>query len=118
MGGAQPLAAVMAGACCLVVECDSERIDFRRRTGYLDERTESLDEALDMIRTWTEAKQAKSVGLLGNAAEIFPEIVRREIRPDLVTDQTSRTRPNQWVLATGLDHGKLAGEKRIRAKAC
>ena len=101
MGGAQPLAAVMAGACCLVVECDSERIDFRRRTGYLDERTESLDEALDMIRTWTEAKQAKSVGLLGNAAEIFPEIVRREVRPDLVTDQTSAHDPTNGYLPLG-----------------
>lgn len=101
MGGAQPLAAVMAGACCLVVECDSERIDFRRRTGYLDERTESLDEALDMIRTWTEAKQAKSVGLLGNAAEIFPEIVRREVRPDIVTDQTSAHDPTNGYLPLG-----------------
>ena len=101
MGGAQPLAAVMAGACCLVVECDSERIDFRRRTGYLDERTESLDEALDMIRTWTDAKQAKSVGLLGNAAEIFPEIVRREVRPDLVTDQTSAHDPTNGYLPLG-----------------
>ena len=71
MGGAQPLAAVMAGACCLVVECDPERIDFRLRTGYLDEKAEALDEALNMIRTWTDSKQAKSVGLLGNAAEIF-----------------------------------------------
>ena len=101
MGGAQPLAAVMAGACCLVVECDSERIDFRRRTGYLDERTESLDEALNMIRTWTDAKQAKSVGLLGNAAEIFPEIVRREIRPDIVTDQTSAHDPTNGYLPLG-----------------
>ena len=101
MGGAQPLAAVMAGACCLVVECDSERIDFRRRTGYLDERAESLDEALNMIRTWTESKQAKSVGLLGNAAEIFPEIVRREIRPDLVTDQTSAHDPTNGYLPLG-----------------
>ena len=101
MGGAQPLAAVMAGACCLVVECDSERIDFRRRTGYLDERTESLDEALNMIRTWTDAKQAKSVGLLGNAAEIFPEIVRREVRPDIVTDQTSAHDPTNGYLPLG-----------------
>lgn len=101
MGGAQPLAAVMAGACCLVVECDSERIDFRRRTGYLDERAESLDEALNMIRIWTESKQAKSVGLLGNAAEIFPEIVRREIRPDIVTDQTSAHDPTNGYLPLG-----------------
>ena len=89
MGGAQPLAAVMAGACCLVVECDSDRIDFRLRTGYLDHRTNSLDEALSMIDKWTRAGQAKSVGLLGNAAQIVPEIFERGIRPDIVTDQTS-----------------------------
>ncbi len=89
MGGAQPLAAVMAGACCLAVECDPDRIAFRLRTGYLDERTESLDDALEMMRRWTEAGQAKSVGLLGNAAEILPELVRRKVRPDIVTDQTS-----------------------------
>ena len=89
MGGAQPLAAVMAGACCLVIECDSERIDFRIRTGYLDHRTDSLDEALNMIDTWTQSGQVKSVGLLGNAADLVPEIVERGIRPDIVTDQTS-----------------------------
>ncbi len=101
MGGAQPLAAVMAGACCLVVECDPERIDFRLRTGYLDEKAESLDEALDMIRSWTDAKQAKSVGLLGNAADIFPEIVRRGIWPDIVTDQTSAHDPTNGYLPLG-----------------
>ena len=101
MGGAQPLAAVMAGACCLVVECDPERIDFRLRTGYLDEKSESLDEALNMIRTWTDSKQAKSVGLLGNAAEIFPEIVRRGIWPDMVTDQTSAHDPTNGYLPLG-----------------
>ena len=89
MGGAQPLAAVMAGACCLVIECDSERIDFRIRTGYLDHRTDSLDEALNMIDTWTQSGQVKSVGLLGNAADLVPEIFERGIRPDIVTDQTS-----------------------------
>ncbi len=89
MGGAQPLAAVMAGACCLVIECDSERIDFRLRTGYLDQRTNSLDEALSMIDRWTREGKAKSVGLLGNAAQIVPEIFERGIRPDVVTDQTS-----------------------------
>src|SRR5215212_1967147 len=66
MGGAQPLAATMAGACCLAVECDSDRIDFRLRTRYVDERAETLDEALEMISRWTKAGEAKSVGLLGN----------------------------------------------------
>ncbi len=101
MGGAQPLAAVMAGASCLVVECDPERINFRLRTGYLDEKAESLDEALDMIRIWTDANQAKSVGLLGNAADIFPEIVRRGIWPDIVTDQTSAHDPTNGYLPLG-----------------
>jgi urocanate hydratase len=80
MGGAQPLAAVMAGACCLAVECDPERIDFRLRTRYVDEKTESLDEALAMIERWTAAGEAKSVGLLGNAADIVPEIAKRGVR--------------------------------------
>ena len=101
MGGAQPLAAVMAGACCLVVECDPERIDSRLRTGYLDEKAQSLDEALKMIRTWTDSRQTKSVGLLGNAAEIFPEIVQRGIRPDIVTDQTSAHDPRNGYLPMG-----------------
>ena len=101
MGGAQPLAAVMAGACCLVVECDPERIDFRLRTGYLDEKAKSLDEALKMITTWTDSRQTKSVGLLGNAAEIFPEIAQRGIRPDIVTDQTSAHDPTNGYLPIG-----------------
>ena len=101
MGGAQPLAAVMAGACCLVVECDPERIDFRLGTGYLDEKAQSLDEALKMITTWTDSRQTKSVGLLGNAAEIFPEIAQRGIRPDIVTDQTSAHDPTNGYLPIG-----------------
>ena len=101
MGGAQPLAAVMAGACCLAVECDPERIAFRKRTRYVDESTESLDEALDMIRAWTKAGEAKSVGLLGNAAEIFPEILKRGVKPDLVTDQTSAHDPVNGYLPRG-----------------
>jgi urocanate hydratase len=101
MGGAQPLAAVMAGACCLAVECDSTRIDFRLRTRYLDERAETLDEALAMIERWTKAGEAKSVGLLGNAAEIFPELVRRGVAPDIVTDQTSAHDPVNGYLPEG-----------------
>jgi urocanate hydratase len=101
MGGAQPLAAVMAGACCLAVECNSDSIDFRLRTKYVDERAETLDEALDMIGQWTKAGEAKSVGLLGNAADIFPELVRRGIRPDIVTDQTSAHDPTNGYLPQG-----------------
>ena len=89
MGGAQPLAAVMAGACCLAVECDPDHIDFRLRTRYVDERADTLDEALAMIDRWTRAGEAKSVGLLGNAAEILPGAgqargqARHGHRPDL-----------------------------------
>jgi len=101
MGGAQPLAAVFAGACCLAVECNSDSIDFRLRTKYLDEKTESLDEALQMIEQWTKAGEAKSVGLLGNAADVFPEIYRRGVRPDIVTDQTSAHDPINGYLPQG-----------------
>jgi urocanate hydratase len=101
MGGAQPLAAVFAGACCLAVECNSDSIDFRLRTKYLDEKTDSLDEALEMIDRWTKAGEAKSVGLLGNAADVFPEIYRRGVRPDIVTDQTSAHDPTNGYLPQG-----------------
>jgi len=101
MGGAQPLAAVMAGACCLAVECNPDSIDFRLRTRYVDEKTDSLDEALAMIERWKKAGQAKSVGLLGNAADIFPEIHRRGVRPDIVTDQTSAHDPLNGYLPQG-----------------
>ena len=93
MGGAQPLAAVMAGACCLAVECNTESIDFRLRTRYVDERADTLDQALEMIKRWTEAGEAKSVALLGNAADVFTELHQRGVRPDLVTDQTSAHDP-------------------------
>ncbi|WP_170132319.1 urocanate hydratase [Hoeflea marina] len=105
MGGAQPLAAVMAGACCLAVECNPDSIDFRLRTRYVDEKAETLDEALAMIEAWTSAGEAKSVGLLGNAADILPELVRRGVRPDMVTDQTSAHDPingylpSDWTMA-------------------
>ena len=101
MGGAQPLAAVMAGACCLAVECDPARIDFRLRTRYLDERATSLDDALAMIERWRANGEVKSVGLLGNAADIFPELVRRGVLPDLVTDQTSAHDPVHGYLPQG-----------------
>lgn len=89
MGGAQPLAATMAGASCLAVECDTTRIDFRLRTRYLDEKAETLDEALNILENAKTENRSVSVGLYGNAADIFPELVKRKIRPDLVTDQTS-----------------------------
>ncbi|MDO6585160.1 urocanate hydratase [Salipiger sp. 1_MG-2023] len=109
MGGAQPLAAVMAGACCLAVECDETRADFRIRTRYCDEKTHDLDEALAMIERWTKAGEAKSVALIGNAADVFPEILRRmqagealpNARPDIVTDQTSAHDPFHGYLPTG-----------------
>jgi len=86
MGGAQPLAATMAGMSMIAIECRQSRIDMRLRTGYLDQQAHSLDEALAML---DDSKAPVSIGLLGNAADIVPEIVRRGIRPDLVTDQTS-----------------------------
>ncbi|TJW17557.1 MAG: urocanate hydratase [Mesorhizobium sp.] len=101
MGGAQPLAAVMAGACCLAIECDPDRINFRLRTRYVDERADTLDEALEKIERWTRAGEAKSVGLVGNAAELVPELVRRGVRPDLVTDQTSAHDPLNGYLPKG-----------------
>lgn len=101
MGGAQPLAAVMAGACCLAVECDETRADFRLRTGYVEEKTHSLEDALAMIDRWTIAGVAKSVALIGNAADVFPELVRRGVHPDIVTDQTSAHDPVHGYLPQG-----------------
>ena len=101
MGGAQPLAAAMAGACCLAVECDPDRIDFRLRTRYLDAKAESLDEALAMIEGWTASREAKSVAVHGNAADVFPELVRRGVLPDVVTDQTSAHDPGNGYLPAG-----------------
>ncbi|MEP7302524.1 MAG: urocanate hydratase [Caldimonas sp.] len=89
MGGAQPLAATFAGAVSLTVECQQSRIDFRLRSRYLDEQATDIDDALARIAKYTAGKRAVSIGLLGNAAELLPELVRRGVRPDLVTDQTS-----------------------------
>ncbi|WP_439477614.1 urocanate hydratase [Brevundimonas sp.] len=89
MGGAQPLAATMAGASCLAVECQRSRIEMRLRTRYLDVMAETLDEALALIDQAKADGKALSIGLLGNAADVLPELVRRGVRPDLVTDQTS-----------------------------
>ena len=101
MGGAQPLAAVMAGASCLAIECQPSRIEMRLRTGYLDRQAASIDEAIAIIEASHAEGKPVSVGLLGNAAEILPEIVRRGIRPDLLTDQTSAHDPVNGYLPAG-----------------
>jgi urocanate hydratase len=98
MGGAQPLAATMAGASCLAIECQPSRIEMRLKTRYLDRAATSLDEALDIV---TSAEKPVSVGLLGNAAELYPELVRRGVRPDVVTDQTSAHDPVNGYLPAG-----------------
>jgi len=101
MGGAQPLAATMAGASMLAVECRPERIQKRLDTRYLDVRAESLDAALGLIEQATRERRAVSVGLLGNAAEVLPELLRRGVRPDAVTDQTSAHDPVNGYLPAG-----------------
>ena len=101
MGGAQPLAATLAGACSLTVECQEKHIDFRLRTGYLDKKAYTLDSALTIINEAISSGEVVSVGLLGNAAEILPEMVARGIRPDAVTDQTSAHDPIHGYLPVG-----------------
>ncbi len=101
MGGAQPLAAVMAGASCLAIECQPSRIEMRLRTRYLDVQAKDLDEALEIIARAGRDKKPVSVGLLGNAADIFPELFRRGVRPDAVTDQTSAHDPINGYLPQG-----------------
>ncbi len=101
MGGAQPLAATMAGASCLAVECQPSRIEMRLKTGYLDVQAKDLDEALAIIAKACKENKAISVGVLGNAAEIFPELVRRGVKPDVVTDQTSAHDPVNGYLPKG-----------------
>jgi urocanate hydratase len=132
MGGAQPLAATFAGACSLNIECQQSSIDFRLRTRYLDEQATDLDDALARIKKYTSEKRAISIGLLGNAAELLPELVRRAktdgLRPDLVTDQTSAHDlvngylPMGWTLqqwqAARADESQFAGLRDAAAKSC
>jgi urocanate hydratase len=101
MGGAQPLAASLAGACSLTIECQQSRIDMRLRTRYVDEQASDLDDALARIARHTADRRAVSVALLGNAAEVLPELVRRGVRPDAVTDQTSAHDPVNGYLPAG-----------------
>jgi len=132
MGGAQPLAATFAGAASLVIECQQSRIDFRLKTRYLDEQAANLDDALARIKRYTAERKAVSIGLLGNAADVMPELVQRAqaggIRPDLVTDQTSAHDlvngylPSGWSVeqwraaqADGAQHARL---REAAARSC
>jgi len=101
MGGAQPLAATMAGASMLAIECSAERIEKRLESKYLDRAVDSLDEAMDLINQSIQKNKPLSVGLLGNAAEILPEMIKRDIKPDIVTDQTSAHDPVNGYLPIG-----------------
>ncbi|HEX7848407.1 MAG TPA: urocanate hydratase [Sphingomonas sp.] len=116
MGGAQPLAAVMAGASCLAIECQPSRIEMRLSTGYLDHKADTIEEAMDILdRAKAEGKPV-SVGLLGNAADLLPEMFRRGIRPDLLTDQTSAHDPVNGYLPIGWTLDQWA-ERRERDPA-
>jgi urocanate hydratase len=121
MGGAQPLAASLAGACSLNIECQQSRIDMRLRTRYVDEQATDLDDALARIEKYCAAGEAKSIALLGNAAEILPELVRRGVRPDAVTDQTSAHDPLHgylpagWTLEQWFDKQTTAPEEVVEA---
>ena len=101
MGGAQPLAATMAGMSCLAIECQASRIEMRLKTRYVDVRADALDEAMAIIETSIAEKKPVSVGLLGNAAEILPEMLKRGIKPDMLTDQTSAHDPVNGYLPAG-----------------
>jgi urocanate hydratase len=101
MGGAQPLAASLAGASSLTIECQQSRIDFRLKTRYVDEQASDLDDALARLERYTKEGRAVSVALLGNAADVLPELVRRCVRPDAVTDQTSAHDPVNGYLPSG-----------------
>jgi urocanate hydratase len=111
MGGAQPLAATMAGASVLAIECDPARIQKRLETKYLDCQAHDLDQALSIINESVRTRQPVSVGLLGNAAEVFPELLKRQVRPDAVTDQTSAHDPLNGYLPAGWSLEKAAAER-------
>ncbi len=117
MGGAQPLAATMAGASMLAIECQPSRIDMRLRTKYLDTQAASLDEALETIARATREKKPVSVGLLGNAADIVPELVRRGVKPDAVTDQTSAHDPINGYLPKGWSLAEWEAKRASNPKA-
>lgn len=121
MGGAQPLAATLAGACSLNIECQQASIDFRLRTRYVDEQATDLDDALARIDRYTKEGKAISIALHGNAAEILPELVRRGVRPDMVTDQTSAHDPLNGYLPVGWtwdEYRERAKKNRSCCKSC
>ena len=115
MGGAQPLAATMAGASMLAIECRPERIQKRLDTRYLDVRADSLDQALEIIDRAVRDRTPVSVGLLGNAAEVLPELLRRGVRPDAVTDQTSAHDPVNGYLPEGWTRRAMGPSARERS---
>ena len=124
MGGAQPLAATMAGASLLAIECQPSRIEMRLQTGYLDTQAATLEEALAVIERSCRERKPVSVGLLGNAADVLPELVRRGIRPDVVTDQTSAHDPANgylpkgWTVAEWERRRETAAERSRGGGAC
>ena len=117
MGGAQPLAASLAGACSLNIECRQSSIDFRLKTRYVDEQASDIDDALARIEKYTQAGEAKSIALLGNAAEILPELVRRGVKPDCVTDQTSAHDPVHGYLPIGWTLEQWLAEQKANPEA-
>ena len=117
MGGAQPLAASLAGMSSLTIECRQSSIDFRLKTRYVDEQATDLDDALARIAKYTGAGEAKSIALLGNAAEILPELVRRGVRPDCVTDQTSAHDPVHGYLPIGWSVEQWLAEQQANPDA-
>lgn len=117
MGGAQPLAAAMAGATSLNIECQQSRIDFRLRTRYVDKQAKDLDDALRLIAEHTGKGEAVSIALLGNAADILPELVRRGVRPDLVTDQTSAHDPLNGYLPSGWTWDEYRARAKVEPEA-
>src|SRR6184192_3148582 len=117
MGGAQPLAATMAGASMLAIECQPSRIEMRLKTGYLDVQAKDLDEGLAIIERACRARKPISVGVLGNAADIFPELVRRGVRPDIVTDQTSAHDPINGYLPKGWTLAEWESRRKADPKA-
>src|SRR5262245_45502252 len=117
MGGAQPLAATMAGASMVAIECQPSRIEMRLKTRYLDEKAQNIDEALTIVERAHKAGKAVSVGVLGNAAEILPDIVKRGIRPDALTDQTSAHDPVNGYLPAGWTIAEWAEKRQSDPKA-
>jgi urocanate hydratase len=117
MGGAQPLAATMAGFNAIAVECQSQKIDFRLRTGYLDRQAETLDQALTMVSEARQTGKAVSVGLLGNVVDVLEELLERNITPDIVTDQTSAHDPVNGYLPQGWTPGQWEERRERDPKA-